>query len=71
MGGYDLFKSIKDANGQWSRPENLGEPINSEYHDVFYYPSSDTLSFLMSSNRPEGFGGMDIYRVITELAVPD
>jgi hypothetical protein len=37
MGGYDIFKSQYDWNSKsWSRPENLGFPINSPHDDFVY-----------------------------------
>ncbi|HTL80365.1 MAG TPA: hypothetical protein VL651_01600, partial [Bacteroidia bacterium] len=38
MGGYDVFRSKKDVNGNWMEPENLGAPVNNGDDDVFYYP---------------------------------
>lgn len=29
MGGYDIFKSVKQEDGTWGKPENLGYPINT------------------------------------------
>lgn len=29
MGGYDLFKSVRQDDGTWSEPMNLGYPINT------------------------------------------
>jgi ribosomal protein L24E len=29
MGGYDIFKSVKQADGSWGEPQNLGYPINT------------------------------------------
>ncbi len=37
MGGYDIFKSIWDENTQtWSKPVNLGSPINSPFEDIYF-----------------------------------
>ena len=37
MGGYDIFKSVWDDNTQtWSKPENLGSPINSPFEDIYF-----------------------------------
>ena len=33
MGSFDLFKSILDENGAWSKPVNLGYPINTKDHE--------------------------------------
>ncbi len=34
MGGFDLFKVKKNDDGSWSKPKNLGYPINTIYHEV-------------------------------------
>ncbi len=62
MGGYDLFKS-ELRNGQWSKPENLGWPINSPGDDQFLVLSADGTTGYFNSVRPGGVGGDDIYRV--------
>jgi outer membrane protein OmpA-like peptidoglycan-associated protein/tetratricopeptide (TPR) repeat protein len=33
MGSFDLFRSELQENGKWSKPENLGYPINTEDHE--------------------------------------
>ncbi len=67
MGGYDLFKST-ETNGRWSRPENLGWPINSPGDDQFLILNAEGTSGYFSSVRPGGMGEDDIYRV--DLPVP-
>lgn len=62
MGGYDLFRSVH-VNGRWSRPENLGWPINSPGDDQFLVLAADGRSGYFSSTRPGGMGDDDIYRV--------
>lgn len=62
MGGYDLFKA-SFADGRWSRPENLGWPINSPGDDQFLVLMPDGNSGYFSSVRPGGMGEDDIYRV--------
>jgi outer membrane protein OmpA-like peptidoglycan-associated protein/tetratricopeptide (TPR) repeat protein len=34
MGGYDLFVTRRDENGDWSEPENLGFPLNTHYDEI-------------------------------------
>jgi WD40-like Beta Propeller Repeat. len=51
MGGYDVFRSIRDNNG-YGRGQNVGAPINSSYNDVFYTLTEDSKTGLFSSNRP-------------------
>ncbi|MEQ8581598.1 MAG: OmpA family protein [Marinoscillum sp.] len=61
-GGYDIFRSrYNKANGKWSKPENLGHPINSPSDDT-YFNVFGKIAYL-SSGRTGGYGNMDIYRV--------
>lgn len=63
MGGFDVFVSKKDEYGNWQKPINLGYPINSVGHDVYYTSTSDSLSRYISSFRKGGHGEMDIYEI--------
>jgi len=63
MGGYDIFSTRLDtASGTFSKPENLGAPINLPTDDTFFTLYGKNAYF--SSSRPEGYGENDIYRVI-------
>ncbi|MFO8054078.1 MAG: OmpA family protein [Bacteroidales bacterium] len=62
MGGYDVFKT-ELSEGEWTEPENLGYPINTTGDDVFISLSEDRKYAYMSSERPEGKGSQDIYRI--------
>lgn len=69
-GGMDLY--VTRAQGsRWSRPMNLGYPINSSNDDVFISStlSGDTLYF--ASNRPGGYGGFDLYLLLDPPFPPD
>jgi len=62
MGGFDIFVStFDDSLKRWSKPENIGYPINTTGDDVFYIPSTDGKRAYFSSERESGFGGQDIY----------
>lgn len=64
IGGYDVFRSeLKDVN-LWSKPENLGYPVNTPSDDVFYFEAEDGKEAYYSSNRESGIGGLDIYKLI-------
>ncbi len=63
MGGFDIFKSERDKNGNWKEPINLGYPINSPSHDLFYVMPKDSFAHF-SSVRKEGLGNMDIFVAI-------
>ncbi|HUS87335.1 MAG TPA: tetratricopeptide repeat protein [Bacteroidales bacterium] len=62
MGGYDIYMAIRDEYGSWSGVKHLGTPVNSQWNDLFYRPSGyDNMIFYLASDRPDGFGGFDIY----------
>ncbi|WP_188172050.1 OmpA family protein [Flammeovirga sp. EKP202] len=62
MGGYDIFYSEWDEKfQQWGKAKNIGYPINTADHDVFYVISSDGERGYFSSIREDSFGGPDIY----------
>jgi tetratricopeptide (TPR) repeat protein len=64
MGGYDLFKTTWDQEANtFSKPENLGYPINSTDDDRSICVTRDNKLAYVSSFREEGFGDLDIYRV--------
>jgi hypothetical protein len=46
---------------EWSTPTNLGSTINTTAIDNNAYLSSDGKTLLFSSDRPGGFGGLDLY----------
>jgi len=62
MGGYDLFISY-NKDGKWSQPKNLGCPINTTSDEKQFTLSSDGKYAYISSDRPGGMGGYDIYTV--------
>lgn len=61
MGNKDIFMSRADENGKWSKPENLGYPINTFNEETGLIVTPDGSSGLFSSNLNGGFGDMDIY----------
>ena len=57
----DLRVSYRKANGSWSKPESLGEDINTPYSEQspFIHPDGKTLYFM--SNGHPGFGSHDLF----------
>lgn len=52
MGGFDIFKCTRpDVSSPWSKPENLGYPINSTYDDVLFVPDTVGKYASYCSNR--------------------
>lgn len=62
MGGYDIFKS-EWKNGQWTKPENLGWPINTPDDDVFFVLSASGRHGYFASSRDDSQGSRDIYMI--------
>ena len=60
MGGLDIFKAVKSGDG-FAAPENLQYPINSAFDDFGVLTDSKGEKGYLSSNRPGGKGGDDIY----------
>ncbi len=63
IGGYDVFSSTLDANGNWTKPVNMGYPINSTDNDLFFVTSADGKRGYYSSYKEGGQGEKDIYQI--------
>ncbi len=69
MGGYDIFKSTLEG-GIWTKPENLGYPINTVGDDLHFVLTTDNKTAFYSNYRVDGLGERDIYKVdMTEYPV--
>ncbi|MBL7884438.1 MAG: PD40 domain-containing protein, partial [Bacteroidia bacterium] len=71
MGGFDIFKSVKDDEGKWSSPENMKAPINTPDDDIFYMQSVDGKRGYFSSVRKGGLGEKDIYQINFEKSIAE
>jgi Tol biopolymer transport system component len=64
LGGYDLFRSDLQSNNLWSKPKNLGYPINTPDDNIFFMPIGDGKSGYYSVFKESGgFGKEDIYKI--------
>lgn len=60
VGGSDIYV-CKKVNGEWSKPENLGDVINTKGKELFpYLHNKNELYF--ASNGHCGYGGLDIFK---------
>jgi outer membrane protein OmpA-like peptidoglycan-associated protein len=65
MGGVDNTGDIFhcELNGdKWSAPSSLGNTINSRYLENSASMTPDEQVIYFASNKPGGYGGMDIYK---------
>lgn len=65
MGGFDIFVStFMDSDLNWTKPENIGYPINTTDDDVFYVTSTDAQrAYYASAKGKENKGGVDLYMI--------
>ncbi|MEX1188841.1 MAG: OmpA family protein [Bacteroidia bacterium] len=61
MGKLDIWKSVKDGAGNWSKPENLGSKINTPENEKSPFFHSDGKTLYFSSTGHLGFGSYDIF----------
>jgi hypothetical protein len=61
-GGIDVWVSTRATSAaSWETPVNLGSTINGPASDVDAWVSPDGLMLLLCSDRPGGFGGLDMW----------
>ena len=61
IGGYDIFFSRLGDDGKWSKPRNIGAPINTPEDEHGLIVSADGHTAYFASGRYKGAGGLDIY----------
>ncbi|GAB5466075.1 MAG: hypothetical protein Kapaf2KO_15110 [Candidatus Kapaibacteriales bacterium] len=64
VGGQDFFFSVNDGLGNWSKPENLGEPLNTDLDEKFIsLPASGDIIYFSSTREDiNGYqGNLDVF----------
>ena len=63
LDGFDgnLYVSKREGN-DWSKLVKLNDNINTKYWESHASPSKDGKTLYFTSNRKEGYGGLDIYK---------
>jgi len=69
MGSYDIFKT-EQVNGQWTKPVNLGYPINTVNEESTFSLTLDNSTMYIAAEYDDSFGERDIYEVdVSEYTV--
>ncbi|MCB9361755.1 MAG: PD40 domain-containing protein [Flavobacteriales bacterium] len=64
IGGYDIFVSTRTTvNDEWSKPKNMGYPINSPYDDFMFMPSLSGNEAYFVSNRRSSTAGFNLFHI--------
>lgn len=61
MGGLDVFYSRREKNGSWSKPVNIGYPINSHGDEFALFVGASGQWAWFASDKEGGYGKSDIY----------
>ncbi|WP_267740670.1 OmpA family protein [Myroides injenensis] len=60
LGQSDIFRVAIYENGEYGKPENLGDKINTSGRETFPFISKDNFLFFSSDGHP-GLGGLDVF----------
>jgi len=66
--GGDIYVSKLQPDGKWTVPSGMGKFVNSRFKEPSVGISYDGQTLYFSSDRPGGFGGLDIYKADLDKA---
>ncbi|MCP4309636.1 MAG: hypothetical protein GY790_00095, partial [Bacteroidetes bacterium] len=61
LGGLDIYKAERGADGKWGLPENLGSTVNTRYNEETPFITEDGNTLYFSSYGHYNMGGYDIF----------
>lgn len=68
IGGFDVFFSKRKPDGTWTKPQNLGYPLNTKGDEVSFFVSLDGQTAFMCSDQLQDakgntiqVGGLDVF----------
>jgi outer membrane protein OmpA-like peptidoglycan-associated protein/tetratricopeptide (TPR) repeat protein len=63
LGGYDVYYTVKQDDGSWSLPENVGYPVSTSDDDLFYSPKNKYEAY-QALFLKGGTGELDLYKTV-------
>ena len=66
FGGHDIYMSIKNKNGKWAKPQNLGDVINTPSDEISVCIDQQGKYLYFSSRGHQTIGGFDIFKTSFE-----
>lgn len=72
-GGFDIYYSVKNAEGNWSNPINMGANVNTSGDEIAPFISKNGQKLFFSSNGHKTMGGFDLFystRINNDWAKP-
>lgn len=67
MGGYDIYKSEKGVNWKWSKPVNMGFPLNTSNDDIFFVPTNNPGQAFYSSKQVGGVSSILVVQIYDNM----
>jgi hypothetical protein len=61
LGGFDVWRAQRLADGSFAEPVNVGPPVSTEHHEGDTYVAPDESSLIVSSRRPGTLGMGDLF----------
>ncbi len=61
LGNRDIYVSYRNESGEWTKAQNIGEPINTSSDEVSPFIHANGFTFFFASNGHPGFGGFDLF----------
>jgi hypothetical protein len=58
---WNIYKIVRLLD-TWNEADDLGEPVNTQWDELYPFLLTDGITLYFSSNRPGGMGGFDLYQ---------
>jgi outer membrane protein OmpA-like peptidoglycan-associated protein len=69
FGDSDIFRTVLQEDGSWSKPVNLGNSVNTPHREAGIVVSPDGTRAYYASSQDGGFGGLDVYSIAINKAI--